>query len=260
MLNNKTKQKLQEGKTVIGTHVQVNDLYTTEIMGAAGFDFLSIDTQHSPMGPETLNSLIRGLCPTESDIIVRAAWNETWLINHILDLGADGVIVPLIETAEDVRHTVASAKYPPKGIRSWGPRKTDKYGGVSEYYKRSFEEILVLTMIETHGALENIDEILEVDGVDGIMIGPNDLALSHGLPQGIGVPEVDRLIQRTLDKCREHGVPFGMYTITLENTERWVSRGCQIAIVGGDIPFLKESATQAVRDFEEMLSRLKPDA
>ena len=118
----------------------------------------------------------------------------------------------------------------------------------------------MLPQIETSGALENIDEILEVDGVDGILIGPNDFALSHGLPQGIGVPEVDRLIQRTLDKCREHGVPFGMYTITLENTERWMSRGCQIGIVGGDIPFLKDSATQAVCDFNEMLSRLKSGA
>ena len=259
-MGNNTKRKLKEGKAVVGSIVQIDNLFTTEMMGKAGFDFLLIDTQHSPIGVETLHSLIKGLSPTESDIIVRAVWNDTWLVNQCVDVGADGVIIPLTNTAEDVKRAVAAAHYPPIGVRSFGPRKIDRYASIDEYHERSFEDTLVLPQIESREAMENIDEILQVDGVDGIMVGPNDLALTHGLPPGIGKPAADPLIQKVLDKCKEHGVPFGMFTMTYEVAEKWLSRGGQIAVVGGDLGFVAEGAERTARQVKELVARLEADA
>ena len=259
-MENRTKRKLREGKAIVGSSVQLNNLFTTEVMGKAGFDFLLIDTQHSPIGPETLYSIVKGLSPTDSEIIVRSLWKSEAMVNQCMDLGADGVIVPLTNTAEDVRRAVAGARYPPDGMRSFGPRFTERYGGPQEYSVRANEEILVLPQIETVEAVNNIDEILEVEGVDGIMIGPSDLTLSMGHPLKPGFPDAEEMIAHILSKCKEHGVPWGMFTGTLEITEKWLTRGGQIAVVGGDLGFVQEGAALAACQVKELLSRLQADS
>ena len=258
-MRNRTKQKLMEGKAVVGSAVQLNNLFALEAMGNAGFDFIMIDTQHSPIGPETLHSLVKGLSPTESDIIVRALWNDTWLINQCVDLGADGVIIPLTNTAEDTERAVAAAKYPPEGTRSYGPRVTARYGGQDEYWKRANEELLVLPQIETLEAVENIDEILQVKGIDGIMVGPSDLTLTIGASLPLMHPDTEEMIGKILSKCLEHKVPWGMFTGTFERAEQWLSRGGKIAIVGGDLSFVTEGAAKTARDAKDLLSRVNKE-
>jgi 2-keto-3-deoxy-L-rhamnonate aldolase RhmA len=258
MLVNKTKQKLRDGKPVFGVQTQFDDPFITEIIGAAGFDFILIDAQHSPIGEEKIFAMTRGFAPTESDVIVRVVWNETWLINQALDMGADGVIIPLPNTADDVKRAVEAAKFPPMGVRSNGPRKTAHLGGFGEYQARANEETIVWPQIETKEALDNIDEILRVEGIDGIMVGPSDLAYSLGLqpPDLLGHPKAEEAIQFILDKCNEHGVPWGMFTSPIEMAEKWLRRGGKIVTAGSDFGFVQEGADAAVKRASEVIASL----
>lgn len=255
-LSNKTKGKLREGKAVIGSVAVVDNLFVIEAMSRAGFDFIVIDTQHTPLGVEGLYRIINGLSASGTDTIVRVLANDTGLINRVLDYGADGIIIPLTNTAEEVARAVSAARYPPDGIRSWGARKTEKYGGPDAYAARANQEMLVLPQVETAQAVENIDEILQVKGVDGIMVGPADLAMSMGHPPRMsGIDEADKAILHVLDRCKVHGVPFGMFTGSIENAEIWVRRGAQIATAGADLGFVAEGAARTVRRIKEILSK-----
>ena len=256
MLKNRTKRMLREGKAVLGSGVGLENSSTMAVMAAAGFDFLMIDTQHTPMGADMLARVIDGVYQGDADIIVRVLWNDTPLINQALDSGADGVIIPLPNTSEEVERAVAAAKYPPAGGRSWGPKKTQKYGGIEAYALAANDETMVLPQIESTQAVDNIDEILEVDGIDGIMVGPNDLALSMGLGTKRVSPEGDKMTAHILDKCKEHGVPWGMFTQTLETAEKWLTRGGQIGIVGNDIGFVTQGAADTVKATKELLARV----
>ena len=255
-MRNTTKKKLREGKAVVGAAVQLDHPSTTKIMAQAGFDFLVIDTQHSPFGPEAVYRLIDSLSPTDSEIIVRVLRNDIALIGHVLDFGADGVIMPLTNTVEDFERAVGATRYPPDGTRSWGPRKTERYGGSTEYAVRANEEILASPQIETIEAVNNLDSLLKVKGVDGIMVGPADLGLSIRRSSAEAIPEVDELIGRILDKCKENGVPFGIFASDLKQAEKWLGLGGQMATVGGDPGFLMQGVAQTVGDAQEMLSRV----
>ena len=259
-MRNQTKEKIREGKAVVGTIITLDDPSITGIMGKSGFDFFLIDTQHTPIGPDCLRRMITGL-GDERDIIVRTLWNDPALVNQVLDIGADGVIIPLTNTAEQVERAVAATKYPPDGTRSWGPRGAPRYGGPERYAQVANEETLVWPQIETIQAVENIDEILKVEGVDGIMIGPADLGLSVGVPAPYSAdPKVEEMIAHILCKCKEHGVPWGMFTSTFEIAERWLTRGGLIATVGTDVGFLSAGLACAMADVTGLLSRLEAKA
>ena len=258
MLQNKTKQKLLDGKPVIGTGAQSADPFFTEAIGQAGFDFILVDGQHAPVGPEALFSMVRGFADSESDIIFRVTYNETWMINQALDMGADGVIIPLPNTVEDVERAVAAAKYPPAGVRSNGPRKTAHLGGNPSYQTRANEETIVWPQIESMEAVENIDAILDVKGIDGIMVGPSDLAYSMGLqpPNLLGHPKAEDVIQHILDKCIEHGVPWGMFCGPVEVAVKWLRRGGLIVSAGSDVGYVKDGAEAAKQELAETVASL----
>jgi len=198
----KTKTKLQQGLPVCGVSAGTSDPFLTEIIGAAGFDYVLVDMQHAPLDPNDLYQRIKGLGRTESDIIVRVVANKAWMIGQALDMGADGVIIPLVDNADEAKLAVSAAKYPPIGERSSGPRKTWRLG--SDYMSKANDEIIVWPQIETKGAIDDIDAFLRVEGVDGIMIGPTDLALSLGFSK-------DRWMTRKLKK------PFSIFWTNAKN-------------------------------------------
>jgi len=257
-LINRTKKKLMEGKAVVGTIVSLDNEATAGVMSKAGFDFILIDTQHTPIGPDSLSSIIMRLQPTESDIVVRVVYNEPWYINMAYDVGADGVIVPMTNNPDDVRRAVSASKYPPDGVRSWGPKNTAKYDAPPGYWARANDELMVWPQIETVEAVENVDEILQVDGVDGIMIGPTDLTLSLGLPRSYPpeLPEAEERINYVLSKCKEYKVPFGHFTSTYEIAEKWLRRGGQIVTVGSDLGFMADGANGMSAAATKLLSEL----
>ena len=256
MRDNRIKKLLSEGKAVIGSAISLPDPFVAEVIGKVGFDFLIIDTEHCPITISELQNVLIGLHPTESVIIVRAAWNDVVMIKQILDVGAEGVVVPWVNSAEEARRAVAAAKYPPLGIRGCGPRRAARLSASSaEYFVKANDNILVLGQIETVQAVENLDEMLQVEGLDGIMVGPADLACSMGYIHDMQNPAVDDMIGRILNKCKEHKVPFGMFTGTMENARKWISRGGQIATVGSDVGFIAEGAAAALEEINELLSQ-----
>lgn len=257
MVASKTKQKLRAGKPVFGVGLHTNDPFITEIIGNAGFDYILIDGQHGPLHPSMLYEMVKGLGRTDSDVVVRVVANQPWLIGQALDMGADGVIIPVVDNAEDCRRAVDAAKYPPMGHRSNGVRKTWRFDSYEDYLVHANDETIVWPQIETAGALETIDEFLDVDGIDGIMIGPSDLAYCLGLePPGLmDDPKVEETIQFILDKCKEHGVPWGMFS-GLEQGEKWIRRGGQIITTGGDLGYITDGAARDLAECQRIESSL----
>lgn len=241
MRENRLRRMLAEGRPAVGCYIQSADPFTSEMMGLAGFDFLLVDTEHSPIDVPQLLDIMIALRGSPSTVIVRAIWNDPVNIKRILDTGPEGIIVPWVNTAEECRAAVAACKYPPQGIRGFGPRRAFRVladGNLADYAKNANDNVSVFCQIETIGAVERLDDILKVPGLDGVMIGPADLSGSIGRLPDIDHPDVDAVIQRVSDKCRQHGVAFGMFTHTPERARKWMARGCRIATVGGDLDFV----------------------
>lgn len=239
MRENQVKRKLREGQAVIGSVLSTPEPFIAEIMGAANFDFLLVDTEHSPLSIYDLQNLLIALRPTESTVIVRAPWNDPVAVKQILDVGADGVIFPWINSRAECEAAVSAAKYPPDGLRGAGPRRAGRLGGGNaNYFCRANEEVLVLAQIEQAVAVERLDEILTTPGLDGIMVGPADLAASMGHLHELEHPDVEAAIQRILEGCQRNNLPFGMFTGTAAKARTWIQRGGKIATIGGDTWFI----------------------
>ena len=254
-MRNKTKEKLRAGKAVIGCVPVLEHPLINRILGASDFDFMLVDGQHGAVGPDMLRRMIMNLGDTR-EIIVRVTYCEPWLVNQALDAGADGVILPLTETPEDVAKGVAGAKYPPKGDRSWGPWGAPRYGGHENYAKVANDEVIVWPQIESAKAVENIDKILQVEGIDGIMIGPADLGWSMGYMPHEGMEQVDQAIQHVLDRCKALGVPWGMFTGNFQLADKWLSRGGKIGTVGSDLAFFSQGLQSTMADVNELMKRV----
>lgn len=257
MRTNRILETVGRGAPVVGCVLTMSDEFVAELVGAAGFDFLIIDTQHAPIGVETLQRLMIALRSSPSTVLIRISWNDAAAINQVLDLGADGIIVPLVNTPDDARRAVAAAKYPPQGDRSWGPRRAARvHGGAERYGQTANETIMVLPQIETREAVSNLDEILEVPGVSGIMIGPADLANSLGYAEDRSNQNVDVVIQNVLDRCLARGIPFGHFTNSVEVAEHWIRRGATITTCGVDVLFVSEGISRRLDDIATLRNRL----
>lgn len=255
MRENTTKRKLREGRAVIGSVLSLPDPFVAEIMGQAEFDFLLIDMEHCPLSVDQLQTMLVGARPTPSTILVRAPWNDPVAVKQILDVGAEGIILPWINSREECEAAVAAAKYPPEGIRGFGPRRAQRLaGGIMAYAAGANDQVMVLAQIERVEAVERLDEILTTPGLDGIMVGPADLALSMGHRSDLDHPEVEAAIQRTLDACLRHQVPFGMFTGTFEKARKWIGRGGRIATIGGDLAFIDAGIALTKRQAAELLN------
>ena len=191
----------EQGAT--GVWITLADPVTAEVIARRGFDYLVIDMQHGVAGPDTMAPLLSATNGTTTEVLVRVPWNEPAIIMRALDLGAAGVIVPLVNTADDARAAVAACRYPPDGMRSWGPWRAGVEGRVVVPAEANRDTICVV-MVETEFAMRNLDEIVAVPGVDAVYIGPNDLAL--GLGQGRVTYEESKVVYdailKVLDACR----------------------------------------------------------
>jgi 2-keto-3-deoxy-L-rhamnonate aldolase RhmA len=257
MRTNGLKQRLRAGEAVIGSVLTTPEPFFAEVMGAAGFDFVLIDTEHSPFSLTELQTVLIALAAGGSPVVVRAPWNDPVAVKQILDLGADGVILPWVNNRQECAAAVAAARYPPEGVRGCGPRRAARLGpgGVAEYFRRANEEVLALVQIEQAAAVERLEEILTTPGLDGVMVGPADLAASMGYLQDLENPAVEETIQRILEGCRRHGVPFGMFTATAARARKWIQRGGQMATIGGDLWFLDAGIAAAKGEARAILGR-----
>jgi 2-dehydro-3-deoxyglucarate aldolase/4-hydroxy-2-oxoheptanedioate aldolase len=253
----KVREKLRQGKVCLGTGVACTDPAMTEALCSL-VDFFWIDTEHGPLSLDTVEAHIRAAHGGDAAAVVRVPWNDPVRIKPVLDLGADGVIVPMVQNAEDVRQAVAACRYPPEGIRGYGPRRPSQYGrlGGPEFCRLANETILIFVQIENGEAVRNLEEILAVPGLTGILIGPNDLAGSLGYTGQPDHPEVLRVIDEVVDKARESGVVLSV-AIRREPEEwaAWVKRGVRWITFGGDLDFILGSADYAAGRVREHLAR-----
>jgi 4-hydroxy-2-oxoheptanedioate aldolase len=231
------------GQPTFGGWASIGNAYVTELLGRSGFDWVGIDTQHGLVANHEVAGMLQALAITRTPAIVRVGWNSPDLIMRVLDAGANGVIVPMIDSADDARAAVAACRYPPEGTRSFGVSRAAL--GVPAYGpKTGNDSVICAVMIETLGATDALDEILSVPGVDAIFIGPSDLALSHGYEPSMDAadPAVARTVLEIRDACRAAGVTPGIFAGTPETAARWADEGFQLIALLSDAALVAQGA------------------
>jgi 4-hydroxy-2-oxoheptanedioate aldolase len=245
----------------IGGWCSIPSPFSAELMGRSGFDWVCIDTQHGVIGYDQMMPMLQALSITGTPAFVRVPWNQPDHIMKSLDAGAQGVIVPMVSSAEEAEAAVAAVKYPPLGMRSWGPIRAalDVPGYSPEVANR---RTVLAVMIETPGGVENLDAILSVRGVDAVYVGPSDLALGHGMTPTLKVedPEHERLIETVVEGCRRHGVRAGIHCDSVATVRRWHAKGYGMFTVGSDAALMRQAASQVVATAFEGGRRVVPKA
>ena len=233
MKKNLMKEKLQKGGIAVGVIVQDPAPQVVEVLGLLGFDWLFIDCEHSPMSLEEVGKLVmaaelRGITP-----LVRVPQNLPEIVLRYLDIGAMGIIIPGLETVEDVEIAVSGAKYPPEGMRGLaGVRSADfgLSGPLGDYVKIANRETMVLGVVESRKGVENIEGILDTEGIDGVSIGSNDLSQSLGVPGQTGHPLVVEAIDKILAAGRKKGKPIGGLIRGGETPKQYIEKGYQMLL------------------------------
>jgi 4-hydroxy-2-oxoheptanedioate aldolase len=251
MRENGVKRKIRQGKPSIGTWCVSGSPLVAEVLARSGIEWLTIEMEHSAIDyQQCLNCLYAietaGIVP-----FVRVAWNDPMLIKRALDIGAMGVIVPNIDTATDAERAVRASRYAPDGIRGVGSTRGQLAHG-DEYYVRANDEVCVGLMIESVGAVETIDEIMQVRGVDLCFIGPNDLASSMGLPLGLNNPHPDHkaAVRRVAEAGKRWGVPVGIHCADPSETVTRIGEGFSWLAVASDLRFLSLAIGHVLREVD----------
>jgi 2-keto-3-deoxy-L-rhamnonate aldolase RhmA len=242
------REKMLRGEVCFGTTITFTDPTITELL-AGELDCVWIDAEHNALSLESIQLHLMAVKGTAAFPLVRVAWNDPVLIKPVLDIGAPGLIVPLIRTADDAARAVAACRYPPKGIRGFGPRRANRYGRDSgpEYCAQADASIMVNVQIEHAEAVKNLDAILATDGLAGIVIGPNDLAGSMGHSGRPDHPDVQKSIDTVIARARAANKFVGIgASAEPEALADWTRRGVQWLSVGADFVLLRRAAVDTL--------------
>jgi 4-hydroxy-2-oxoheptanedioate aldolase len=253
MRENTVKRLWSQGKPTVGAWLSIPDSFSAEVMAHIGFDWLCIDMQHGVIDYSKAVPMLQAISTTDVIPLARVPWNEPSIIMKMLDAGAWGVVVPLINTRADTEAAVAACRYPPLGIRSYGPTRVSVYAGV-DYASRANDEVLCIVMIETKQALENLDDIMSVPGVDACYIGPADLSLALGLPPRTDSDERAHVaaVARILDSARRHGVVGGIHTGGPAFAARCIEQGFQMVTLTSDVSCMARGAWQDLQELRKL--------
>lgn len=230
---------------------------SVEVMALAGFEWLVVDIEHTSIDLETTENLIRTIQANNMKALVRVSKNEEVIIKRVLDMGADGIIVPMVCSKEDALKAVDYAKYPPIGKRGVGLYRASKYGTKFEEYKKWVnEELVIIAQIEHIEAVNNIDEIVQVDGIDGTIIGPYDLSGSMGYPGEFERVDVKNAVTQVLDKCKQYGIPSGFHVVDTdpEKLQDKIDQGCTFLAFGIDYFFMRDAAISGMSKLKQEIS------
>jgi 2-dehydro-3-deoxyglucarate aldolase/4-hydroxy-2-oxoheptanedioate aldolase len=251
---NHLKRMLKEGRKTTGAWLQIASPFTAEILSRAGFDWLIIDMEHGPGDILTLISQLQAMNGSGVVPLVRAPWNDFVAIKRILDAGVYGILFPYINTKEEAEAAVRACKYPPEGIRgvAGSPRAAGYGQNPKAYLSRANDEILIITAVETPEAVANLDEILAVEGLDGIFIGPMDLATSMDHPFDPAHPEVQETIARIEAQVLAAGKFLGTIAANWEQAQARYDKGYQLLMLMADGVALGKLAAGMVARFREL--------
>ena len=242
----RTREFGQREAPWLGAWATIPDPFSAELLGRAGFDYVVLDCQHGLIGFEAMVPMLQALALTDVTRFVRVASNQAWEIMRALDAGAHGVIVPLVDSADDARRAVEACRYPPTGTRSWGPIRAAL--GRQYSTRLANEQVLCLVMIETVDGVANLREIVSVPGVDGVYIGPSDLALSHGRPPTFDVQDSEhlQLVELILATCLAAGSRVGIHCPNVDVAKRWVTHGFHMLTVVSDSLLLSTQSREVL--------------
>jgi 2-keto-3-deoxy-L-rhamnonate aldolase RhmA len=247
---NTFKHSIAKGELQIGLWCSLCSPITAEIVCHSGFDWLLLDTEHSPNELPDVLSQLQAVQTGSASPIVRPAWNDIVLIKRFLDIGAQSLLIPFVQTADEARRAVEATRYPPGGIRGiTGSGRASRYGRVTNYLKNASQEICLLVQVETKSALDRIEEIASVDGIDGIFIGPNDLAASFGHIGNWAHPEVQSALEDAVRRLKKIGKPAGILTPNEEEAKRFIQWGYTFVAVGADLGLLARGADALAKRF-----------
>ena len=246
MHSNFLKEKIGNNEVTLGAWVGIGHPEITEILSELDFNWLLMDTEHSPLSTETVQLLMQAMNRTNVTPLVRVAWNDSVLIKKALDIGAQGVMVPHVNTKDDAKKAVLSCKYPPKGIRGVGPRRASVYYIKQDEYLERVDEIMTIVQIETEDSVRNIDDILTVDGVDAFFIGPYDLSASMGVLGQTSNSRVQESIAKVLESGKKHGVYPGIWSGSTKKANQHIQEGFKFIALGEDIEFLVKGCTDTI--------------
>jgi 2-keto-3-deoxy-L-rhamnonate aldolase RhmA len=242
-MHNPVKAKLRRGEVTLGVSIGTYSLDLVEMISKMNFDWIWFDSEHSPVNSEMLQAMLQVARGGHATPIVRVPWNDQVYIKKTLDVGAQGLIIPWVNNRAQAEAAVRAAKYPPQGIRGFGPRWVAVSGGnVAEYARTANDEGLIIVQIETREAVDNLEEIITTPGVDAYLIGPSDLAASMGHLGDIAYPEVQQTIDDIIERGKKAGVPGGYAGAPAEECEKRIAQGLQIITVGSDLGFVRQSA------------------
>lgn len=253
MRPNGLKQLASQGTTAINAWLSSDSGYIAEVLGHCGFDAVTVDLQHGQFGIDAIPRLLQAISATPAIPWVRSSGNDMAEINKLLDMGSYGIICPMIETVEQAQQLVSATRYAPLGRRSFGPARGVLYGG-ADYLNHANDEILVLAMIETPTGLDNAEQILQVPGLDGIYIGPNDLALSLGIPPATPWQEsaLEKHISYLLGLCKQYGKYSGIFCSDVAMASAMQAQGASLVTPGNDAQLLRSEATQRIQQLKEV--------
>ena len=259
MATNNVKKVWASGKAVVNAWLAIPSGFSAEVIAQCGFDSVTVDMQHGVQDYQSMVECFRAMERHAVTRLVRVPWNEPGIIGKALDGGAWGIIAPMINTREQAQAMVAACRYPPQGSRSNGPIRHATYGVPTDYQKIANGEVLVIPMIETRQALDNLDAILDVPGIDGIYVGPSDLAFSIGKTPKLDHedPEILKIYERLIEACRQRGIHPGIHCGAPAYAARMIEMGFRLTTIANDSGLLAKAALEAVADVWKAAGRFR---
>lgn len=240
---NRFKAALKAGQRQIGIWCSIPDPNSIELLANCGYDWLLIDTEHTPIESTEAVALLRAAEPYATTAIVRPGWNDMVDIKRLLDGGAQSLLIPYVQSADEARAAVAAVRYPPHGMRGVsGLSRASRFGAIKDYTTRAHEEICLLVQLETLEAIAHLDEICTIDGIDGVFVGPADLAASMGHLGDSSHPEVKAKIVETIQRLTAAGMPAGFLSADQEMARAAADAGALFVAVDLDTALMRRGA------------------
>lgn len=241
-----------QAKPCAGMWICSGSPVAAEIAGSSGFEWVLIDAEHSPYGLETVVSLLRATDAYPITQVVRLPVNDTALIKQYLDLGAQNLMIPMVDTAEETAAAVAAMYYPPKGVRGVGSAlaRSSRWNGVPDYLHNAGDTVNLIVQIESQQAVDNAEAIVATEGVDAVFIGPSDLAASMGLIGQQQHPDVLAAVDKAMQAAIKAGVPVGVNAFNRDQARAYLDAGAEFVLVGADVQLLATSARNLAEEFK----------
>lgn len=251
---NRLKAALREHRRQIGLWSSLCSNVVAEVLAYAGYDWILVDTEHAPNDPADVLAQLQGLAAGTAEQVVRVAWNDKVLIKRLLDIGAASLLIPFVQSAAEARAAVAATRYPPDGVRGVSvATRANRFGRVPGYLQNAGQQICVLIQLETRAALDALEEIAAVEGVDGLFIGPSDLAADLGHLGDAAHPEVQAAIADACARVRAAGKPAGILAPVEADARRYFEMGFSFVAIGSDLGILAAGSSNLLGRMREAI-------